>query len=685
MSIKVVCGCGFFTLLPSDWEGKRVKCKCGRTFIVGETGALVEPPAVVEPHPPVAPPAAIHAMPPAEIPQPPASAAPPTLSPAASGSVDLPAQRANIRPRVRHASRSRKKIVLAVIMLLLAVASTSAFILVVRDHGWSVAAILGSPPRQGLTPPPASDSTAQTSSPPSVPPSADKDDAAASGPEVGTAAGSGTATALANLTELVAEDGLLLTGMFGDGAQRLQLSESQQETVNGLVSHLKQNEQGLKDKSLTLEQWYADSRKAGEELLTVLTDAQRQQLQVMLERNEIPRLHLVEYSARIRPELAVAQMPWAAPSEGRSFRAIAKSSFIATGQERASRASEPTGWFATISAVAATDAPRHVSVWDLAKDEQVGGFDITSPLAESVTFLSRDGLYWVLARKSDTGAEMVEVWSTQAGKLIGSKELPSIGGAACVPRDCVVHQVVGLAGPGYWTWDFETGDARTIEFPDSAPDAAPGFALSAEGKYLVVAHVHGTASPPDESSFVEICLYRLESGELLGNQVFHKDYRGSTINAMAFSNDGRELAMLWDFGPSNPERRLVHMSSANGKVIKMVEGLPPAEQGYAHQHHLTDRDLFWLSENSGWVVNLQNVVDAETGAVLDLNLPLPSSEGFGTGTGNSNGSATAEVVEAAPTGDGRLLLIVAEPMASPDQAASMRTQFLDLPKLGPFQ
>ena len=392
MSIKVVCGCGFFTLLPSDWEGKRVKCKCGRTFIVGETGALVEPPAVVEAHEPVAPPAVSHALPPAETPQPPVSAASPTPSPAASGSVDLPPQRVDIRPRVRHASHARRKIVLAVTMLLLAVASTSALVLVFRDHGWSVATILGTSPRQELTPPPASDSAAQMSAAPTDSTQADKDDEAAAGPEVGATAGSGTATALANLTALVAEDGLLLTGMFGDGYQRLQLSEPQQETVNGLVSRLKQNEQGLKDKSLTLEQWYADSRKAGEELLAVLTDAQRQQLQVMLERDEIPRLHLVEYSARIRPELAVAQMPWSVPSEGRSFRAIAKSSFTATGQDRASRASEPTGWFATISAATAADAPRHVSVWDLAKDEQVGGFDMTSPLAESVNFLSRDGL-----------------------------------------------------------------------------------------------------------------------------------------------------------------------------------------------------------------------------------------------------------------------------------------------------
>jgi hypothetical protein len=469
--------------------------------------------------------------------------------------------------------------------------------------------------------------------------------------------------------------------MFGDGYQRLQLSVPQQESVDSLVARLKQNDQGLKDKSVTLEQWYADSRKAGEELLAVLTDTQRQQLQVMLERGEVSHLHLVEYSARIRPELAVAQMPWSVPSEGRSFRAIAKSSFTASGQDRASRASEPTGWLATYSSAAAADTPPRVTVWDLAKDEQAGGFNVTSPLADSVNFLSRDGRHWVLVRQSDSGAALAEVWSTETGKVVGSKEIPSIDGAACVPRDCVGDRLVGLAGHGYWTWDLPSGETRVNEFPDSQPAAAPGFCLSAEGHFLVVAHVHAAANPPDESSFVEVCLYRLETGELLGNQVFHQDYRGSTISAIAYSNDGRELALLWDLDPPNAERRLVHMSAANGKIIKTVTGLPPADQGYAHRHGLTDRDLFWLSENSGWVVNLQNVVDAETGAVLDLDLNLPATGG----TLSGDGPATATAVEAAPTGDGRLLLIVAEPAPSAEQPARMRTQFLDLPKLGPFQ
>ena len=79
----------------------------------------------------------------------------------------------------------------------------------------------------------------------------------------------------------------------------------------------------MKAKKLTLEQWYAACHKLGDELLAVLTDAQRQQFQVILERKEMQRVHLVDYAALILPELAVAQMPWSVQTAGRSFRVIA--------------------------------------------------------------------------------------------------------------------------------------------------------------------------------------------------------------------------------------------------------------------------------------------------------------------------------------------------------------------------
>ena len=81
------------------------------------------------------------------------------------------------------------------------------------------------------------------------------------------------ATRLANLTELAAEDGLLLTGLFSDGYSRLGLTESQLLKIGGLASQLAANEAALKTGSLELEQWYAECRRVGDDVLALRATA----------------------------------------------------------------------------------------------------------------------------------------------------------------------------------------------------------------------------------------------------------------------------------------------------------------------------------------------------------------------------------------------------------------------------
>ena len=91
-------------------------------------------------------------------------------------------------------------------------------------------------------------------------------------------------------------------GMFGDGSQRLELSETRQATIVDVVERLHENEEALKAKEeLTLEQWYAACHKLGDELLAVLTDAQRQQLAGALGAEGMQRVHLVDYAGADRP------------------------------------------------------------------------------------------------------------------------------------------------------------------------------------------------------------------------------------------------------------------------------------------------------------------------------------------------------------------------------------------------
>ncbi len=730
MSIKVVCGCGFCSLVPSDWAGKRVRCKCGRTFLVGSpeppaqdttlsplppraepTAARESPgeptpsvaPAAEPPTPSVAPvaeqptpsvaPAAEPSTPSvapvaepltpsaAPVAEPPTPSAAPVAEPPLSaqpppGLSRSPAELARPTPvtdtlqRGTHRSRAGPQAMLACITMLLALISLSALLLVLRDNDWSVTAMLGLETRPEGSGSPAGVLEGGDAAP----------DRSTAGATQGAHTGAGdkgtAASRLASLTELVSDDGLLLSGLFGADTDHLGLSAAQQATIAEVVTRLRENEEALKTKSLSLEQWYAACHKLGDELLAVLTDAQRQQLQVSLQRQEMERVHLVEYAARFVPELAMALMPWAAQMAGRSFHGVVRSSFTAPAQDRCCRPSEPTGILATLAEAGSADAPGRLTTWDLVKDRPGNSVEITSPVTGASSLLSRDGRHLILVRQPDSGPQTVEVWSAEAGKLIDRKELPAARGGRYTVRDCVAHRVVALADRSYWVWDYESGESREIEFPEGRPAAAPCLAVSVDAAHMVVAHPHVIAGEPDDRCLVEVCAYRLNTGELLGNQVFHKDYRRSTIGAIALSPDGQELALLWDFGPDNPARSLVHMSARNGKIIKVVDGLPAADQGYARQHQLLDRELVWLPENSGWVVNLQSVVDAETAAVLPLELPAQVGGGA---------NAAREIVELAPTGDGRLLLIVADRPATPDPKAKMDALFVELPKLGPFQ
>jgi hypothetical protein len=335
--------------------------------------------------------------------------------------------------------------------------------------------------------------------------------------------------------------------------------------------------------------------------------------------------------------------------------------------------------FAAIARTASGGSGWSVTVWDLVQDQQLGSCEVPAAPPMQTQVLSRDGRYCAICRRDESGSETIEVWSTAGGELVGTQPLPSRVGARYVVRDCVGQRVVGVSAAGYWVWDFDSGAMREMEYPASQPPASPGFAVTAGGRYLATAHRRIAAGQSESACFLEACLYRLDSGSLVGNQVFHKDYLDSDVTAIAISHDGRELALLWDFYSPEPARRLVHLSATHGKRIRTAEGLPAAEQGYACRHGLLDRDLIWLPENGGWIVNLQNVVDAETGAVLDLALPDWASAAATAGTGS------AEIVEAVPAGDGRLLLVVADRGSGPEQPATIRTEFIELPKLGPFQ
>ena len=157
MSIKVVCGCGFCTLLPSEWAGKRVKCKCGRSFVVGQSVEVVEAMLATAPSEPVPPPLAasppqpemplsqLEPVMPEVLPGPlvPPQSASPTPAPSP---VDTPLAAQTVRHprRPQPKPRSAGPILVSVLLIVLAGLSITGLTLVLSEHEWSLAGLMGS-------------------------------------------------------------------------------------------------------------------------------------------------------------------------------------------------------------------------------------------------------------------------------------------------------------------------------------------------------------------------------------------------------------------------------------------------------------------------------------------------------------------------------------------------------------
>lgn len=701
MSIKIVCGCGFCSVVPSNWRGKRVECKCGRSFVVGEEFAPVDPvraPASrdLEPPSPAAgedgyPPQHNRATPRARPPhgardpdvrgQEPPELPVGTLVGTLVGTSASPAQpepSTKQRRGDRRRGPARGALLFLSGSLLLAaggVAASYYFTHLRPTAGTFVARSRSAHPHDNTS----TDLPSSPETPSRATQEATNGDASTGTPP---AAGSEAATGvLASLTELVPEDGLLLTGLFGDQYQQLGIEPTQQASFEALVERLRENEQQLRSRAVALEQWYAECRSVGQLLLDLLTEAQRTQLQAMLQRAQVRRVQLVEYSARVRPELAVAQMPWSVKPDGERLVPVRQSAF-SVAAEGVVRTSAPSSLLAVWKRSEQGGETLSWEVWDLARDEQVWSCEMDVRPGTIARCLSRTGDHLIFVTSDAQGGDgRIDVWSMETAAWVGSQQVPqSDGVAAYQVRDCVAGRVIGWAHTGYWVWNLATGAAREIEFPAGTPGAAPVCAVTAGGEYLAAAHPHVQRIDSGELGFLEICLYRLDTGELLGNQVWDQDYRRASVTAMTWSADGRQLALLCELDEPQPTRALLELQVADGRITRFAEGLMPAAEGCAHRHDLQARDLIPLAAGSGWLANLQQVVDGETGAILDVALPdwalnSPAAEPLGT---------KEHLVDVMAGSEGRVFVIRIEPAPETDRPAAVRGTFIPLPKLGPF-
>ncbi len=679
MAIQVVCECGFRKEVPDHWKGMRVKCKCGRSFVISDDGCIEEPPVAAPPKqrtkgaPSTAP-----TSPHTDV----AAQADPVFD------VSSPRRRESVAARyhARHdPKKSRKRMVLVGgVAIALICLGTLAFVL--RDEFFAArqrtaqanvpldAKQPAASPAENNVPSPAAAGSSESK----VTGGAVEDDMTALSEETRR-----LGSRIAEGNELEADDGLLLTGMFGDADKNLGLADEQVEKIKELTKQVREKEDEFVAGGIDLGQWYVDGEKNGNALLAVLTDEQRTQLRELIEQEKVARVRLEEYAAQLRPELKIPIISWKIEPDGMKRSAIKDCGIAGTAAGNGIRSVTSCGYFAFAENVAARLT---YEVWDLVTNKRVGKCVVPPAKPDDTTVIAQDGQFIVRGGKTDGGGYRLQVWTIgsegDAGGKPKTKDLPKGKGSDDADAyqfvGCAVNRVICVSDRALWIWDLDADDLHEVAFAEWIPHGLPRGALSASGQYAVLAHLHNPVIESTQYHFLEVGIYDLQTGELLGNQVVAPDYQPFKVGAIALSNNGRELAILWDVEPPEPKRFLIHMSASVGEVIETIEDIPAASKGYARTHGLPSRDLLWLPDNSGWIVNMQSLIETESGSVIDIELPKSSARG------EAGKPALKNIVDVVPAGNNRLLLITIEPEKDASSTGQVESQFLELPEMGPF-
>ncbi len=697
MTIQVVCKCGFSKEVPDHWKGMRVKCKCGRSFVISDEGCIEEPPVAAPPlQPTEGSPAA----------SPTRRSAEGTARPDSPLDISSHRKRDSVAARyhARHDPTNSRKRMVIVGGAVVAVVCLGALAVVLRDKIptlFQSTAQLNSPTKEKQPVAPANPAGSDTTKPES--PSADL---TAGHTPAGTAAATTSGTSgtdagakqgksaladetgrlhnrIAEVIELKADDGLLLTGMFGDANKQLTLSEEQTGKVTELTKQVRAHEDALVAGDVDLGQWYVDGEKTGNELLAVLTDDQQTRLRKLIEQQKIVRVRLEDYAARLRPELKIPIISWKIEPDGEKRSAIKECAIAGTTNGKCIRSVSANRFLAFASGTSGSETSGNAeyAVWDLVTNNRVGNRALPPPKPGETTVIAQDGPFVVRGGKTDDGGYRLQAWPIPSGAA-KTRDAPKRKGDDAATGyqlvGCAANRVVCVSDRDLWIWYLDTDKTRKVDFPDWVPHGMPKCAFSPGGQYMVLAHRHNPVIESTQYHFLEVGIYELETGDLLGNQVVATDYQPFEVGAIALSDNGRGLALLWDIEPPAPKRMLIHMSALVGELIETIEDIPAAQQGYAQQHNLQTRDLMWLPDNSGWIVNLQSLIESESGSVIEIELPTSRS------SGGTNKPDLKNIVDAVPAGNNRLLLITVEPEEDDSSKEQVKSQFLELPEMGPF-
>ncbi|MFW6170307.1 MAG: hypothetical protein ACODAD_07450 [Planctomycetota bacterium] len=670
MTIQVVCECGIRKEVPEHWRGKRVKCKCGRRFVVGATTQVQHPPVSA---PPLRDPETALSTPPGSG----DSAVP--RKPEQDPRVPPTAQRESVaaRYRARHkAATYRKRVALggitAVVLLCLIA------LLVVSRKGFV----------------PTSNDTDQTNvvdndqqanredvdpETPQEKRSGPGSDGRTFGPTSALDHDTGDRQdRLSQTIELEADDGLLIIGLFNPVPEPLNLSEKRLEEIEALKSQFEKKANELASGEIELSKWFMEAEEIANKLLKVLTDEQRGQLREMIQQGKIARVRLEEYAAEIRPELETPTVSWNVEPDGIRFATIEACSLSSSASGHCLRTVAPSG----IVAIETGQSEKLAyDVWDLEDDRRIGSRDIPPAASGDVTLVSRGGRF-IVRGGENSGGYRVRVWPIDSSSPPKIQSLPKLESNDSVSSyqlvDCVAHRVLCVSERGFWVWDLRSDDTRESRFPDWVPPDMPACTISPGGRYVAMAHRHPLVVDAKNYHFLEVAIYELDGGNIVGNSVLAPDYRPFHVKAISFSYHGRELAILWDSERSPAIRRLTHMSALDGELIGTHRELPVSADEPLTLNELNDRQLMWLPEEMGWVVNLELLVDAQSEVLIDMDLP----ERLSIAPPESLSSVT--LVEAIPAGNNRLLLITLGSSRKAPAEKNVTGRLIELPEFSPF-
>jgi predicted Zn finger-like uncharacterized protein len=266
--------------------------------------------------------------------------------------------------------------------------------------------------------------------------------------------------------------------------------------------------------------------------------------------------------------------------------------------------------------VTATDVkePNRVRTWDLRSMKPLGGvIDLTGSERE---ILGPDGAYLAARSGRQDARPTAHVWSTASGEKVQSIEVDAdlkmrIGRLDFAGKDRLLTAKHDGDFPfpeqktTYQVWDVKTGQELTHFDVDLVFDPK-WVSISPGGRYLAMEDTAG--------GHYYMLFYDLTTGKLAAKfQLQTKQDRWGQASGIAFSRDGKEVALLWRYGDKPTWARLFCWDMASGRKVLDIK-IPHAHPAIdLHWGNGGPRSIQWLPDNKGWLISERLVFD-RTGA-----------------------------------------------------------------------